>query len=262
MVRRLSGAASDLATATTARRPHLRSGDGIPRLPACRVRVESGPDVADHRLLPRLGPIRLRHRRGARQRRRQRAAAPVRSRIEPAVAAGFIVLAPQNPDTTNSPARVRLWLNEVLPRYGVDRDRLYLTGLSQGGFGVFDYLGAYGDTNEFAAMVPIAGGFNRAIRCSDWQHTPLWAFHGEADQSVNVSGSINTVGFVNANCRAERTAAPHHVSGRRPQCMGPDLQLVGDGARAHQRHPRRLRHRHLHLDARSRAQPDEVTSFT
>ncbi len=120
--------------------------------------------------------------------------------IEPAVAAGFIVLAPQNPDTTNSPARVRLWLNEVLPRYGVDRDRLYLTGLSQGGFGVFDYLGAYGDTNEFAAMVPIAGGFNRAIRCSDWQHTPLWAFHGEADQSVNVSGSINTVGFVNANC--------------------------------------------------------------
>jgi len=49
-------------------------------------------------------------------------------------------------------------------------------------------------------MVPIAGGFNRAIRCSDWQHTPLWAFHGEADPKVNVSGSINTVGFVNANC--------------------------------------------------------------
>jgi predicted peptidase len=120
--------------------------------------------------------------------------------IEPAVAAGFVVLVPQNPDTTNSPPRVRLWLDEVLPRYAVDRDRLYLTGLSQGGFGVFDYLGAYGDSNEFAAMVPIAGGFNRAIRCADWTHTPLWAFHGEADPRVNVSGSINTVGFVNANC--------------------------------------------------------------
>lgn len=120
--------------------------------------------------------------------------------IEPAVAAGFIVLVPQNPDTTNSPPRVRLWLDEVLPRYAVDRDRLYLTGLSQGGFGVFDYLGAFGDTNEFAAMVPIAGGFGRGIRCADWKHTPLWAFHGEADPKVNVSGSINTVGFVNANC--------------------------------------------------------------
>ncbi|MDQ1425101.1 MAG: hypothetical protein QOD72_2599 [Acidimicrobiaceae bacterium] len=120
--------------------------------------------------------------------------------IEPAVAAGFIVLAPQNPDTTNSPPRVRLWLDEVLPRYAVDRDRLYLTGLSQGGFGVFDYLGYYGDTNEFAAMVPIAGGFNQGIRCGNWRHTALWAFHGEADPKVNVSGSINTVGFVNANC--------------------------------------------------------------
>ena len=119
---------------------------------------------------------------------------------EPAVAAGFIVLVPQLPDTTNSPPRLRLWMDEVLPRYGVDRDRLYLTGLSQGGFGVFDYLEDFGDTNEFAAMVPIAGGFNRLIRCADWRHTPLWAFHGEADLSVNVMGSINTVQSVNANC--------------------------------------------------------------
>ena len=120
--------------------------------------------------------------------------------IEPAVAAGFIVLVPQNPDSTNSPSRVRLWLDQVLPSYAVDRDRLYLTGLSQGGFGLFGYLGTYGDTNEFAAMVPIAGGFGQVIRCADWKHTPLWAFHGEADPIVNVSGSINTVGFVNTNC--------------------------------------------------------------
>lgn len=122
------------------------------------------------------------------------------SGTEPAVAAGFIVLVPQLPDTTNSPPRLRLWMDEVLPRYGVDRDRLYLTGLSQGGFGVFDYLEDFGDTNEFAAMVPIAGGFNRLIRCADWRHTPLWAFHGEQDLSVDVMGSINTVQSVNANC--------------------------------------------------------------
>ena len=119
---------------------------------------------------------------------------------EPAVAAGFIVLVPQLPDNTNNPPRLRLWMDEVLPRYGVDRDRLYLTGLSQGGFGTFDYLEWFGNTNEFAAMVPIAGGFNRVIECSEWRNTPLWAFHGEQDLSVNVAGSIRTVQYVDANC--------------------------------------------------------------
>ena len=119
---------------------------------------------------------------------------------EPAVAAGFVVLVPQLPDSSNSPARLRLWLSEVLPRYAVDRDRLYLTGLSAGGFGAFDYLGAYGDANEFAAIVPIAGGYNPGIQCAKWQHTPLWAFHGEDAPNVTVSGSIHAVATVNANC--------------------------------------------------------------
>ncbi|MGZ4793089.1 MAG: carboxylesterase family protein, partial [Ilumatobacteraceae bacterium] len=122
------------------------------------------------------------------------------SRTEPAAAAGFIVLVPQLPDNTNNPPRLQLWMDEVLSRYGVDRDRLYLTGLSQGGFGTFDYLEYFGNTNEFAAMVPIAGGFNRVIECAEWRNTPLWAFHGEQDPNVNVAGSIRTVGFVDANC--------------------------------------------------------------
>ncbi|MGZ4738423.1 MAG: carboxylesterase family protein [Ilumatobacteraceae bacterium] len=122
------------------------------------------------------------------------------SRTEPAAAAGFIVLVPQLPDNTNNPPRLRLWMDEVLSRYGVDRDRLYLTGLSQGGFGTFDYLEYFGNTNEFAAMVPIAGGFNRVIECAEWRNTPLWAFHGEQDPNVNVAGSIRTVQYVDANC--------------------------------------------------------------
>jgi dienelactone hydrolase len=122
------------------------------------------------------------------------------SGTEPAVAAGFVVLVPQLPDSSNSPPRLRLWLSQVLPRYAVDRDRAYLTGLSAGGFGAFDYLGAYGDSNEFAAIVPIAGGYGRGFTCADWQHTPLWAFHGEDDPNVPVSGSISTVGYVNSHC--------------------------------------------------------------
>jgi predicted peptidase len=110
------------------------------------------------------------------------------------------VLAPQLPDSSGSPSRLRRWLAEVLPRYAVDRDRLYLTGLSAGGFGVFDYLGAIGDANEFAAMVPIAGGYTRGIICANWRRTPLWAFHGEVDPSVNPALAIDTVETVNGQC--------------------------------------------------------------
>lgn len=119
---------------------------------------------------------------------------------EPASAAGFVVFAPQFPDGSNSPVRLRQWLSQVLPRYAVDRDRVYLTGLSAGGYYSFDYVGAVGDSNEFAAIVPIAGGFPHPIVCDNWRHTPVWAFHGEADPTVNPLGSIQTVQAVNANC--------------------------------------------------------------
>ncbi len=119
---------------------------------------------------------------------------------EPDVASHFIVIAPQLPDSSYNPGRLHAWLAEVLPRYAVDRDRVYLTGLSAGGFGTFDYVGAYGDANEFAAVVPISGGFPHPIICSSWRRTPLWAFHGETDTTVKPAGSINTVTFINSAC--------------------------------------------------------------
>ncbi|MDQ1424328.1 MAG: hypothetical protein QOD72_1826 [Acidimicrobiaceae bacterium] len=120
--------------------------------------------------------------------------------IEPAVAAGFVVLVPQIPDKSHWPPRLHQWLGEVLARYAVDRDRIYLTGLSLGGYGVFDYIGAYGDSNEFAAMVAIAGDYTKPIQCANWRHTPLWVFHGEADPNVPIAGAIRTVSAVNAQC--------------------------------------------------------------
>ena len=122
------------------------------------------------------------------------------SGTEPPSAAGFVVFAPQFPDGSNSPFRLRQWLSQVLPRYAVDRDRVYLTGVSAGGYYAFDYVGEVGDSNEFAAVVPIAGGFPRPVVCENWRHTPVWAFHGEADMTVNPLGSIQTVQAVNANC--------------------------------------------------------------
>ena len=182
------------------------------------------------------------------------------SGTEPAVAAGFVVLVPQLPDSSNSPARLRLWLAEVLPRYAVDRDRLYLTGLSAGGFGAFDYLGDYGDANEFAAIVPIAGGYVRGFRCADWQNTPLWAFHGEADPNVPVSGSINTVGWVNTNCAPTEPLRITTYPGVGHDAWDPTYDLSGMAPGVTNPASRPVRRRHLHLDAQPRPKSDEVRS--
>lgn len=118
----------------------------------------------------------------------------------PGPATGFVVLIPQIPDDWHHPDRLRAWLAETLPRYGVDRDRLYLTGLSLGAYGAYDYLSTFGDGNEFAAMVPVAGEARGELDCAKWRRTPLWAFHGEADDVVDVEGSISAVLGANDAC--------------------------------------------------------------
>jgi dienelactone hydrolase len=125
----------------------------------------------------------------------------LRDKQAPSQATGFIVLVPQIPDSRHDPARLRTWLTQALSQFAVDRDRLYLTGLSLGGYGVFDYLGAYGDSNEFAAMAPIAGDLSSTVSCRAWEHTPLWAFHGELDQIVDPAGAIDTINTVNTRCK-------------------------------------------------------------
>jgi dienelactone hydrolase len=125
----------------------------------------------------------------------------LRDNEAPTQALGFIVLVPQIPDARHDPARLRSWLTQTLPQFAVDRDRVYLTGLSLGGIGVFAYLGAYGDKNEFAAMAPTAGDFSSTISCRAWEHTPLWAFHGELDHIVDAAGVIETINDVNIRCK-------------------------------------------------------------
>ena len=74
-------------------------------------------------------------------------------------------------------------LAEVEKEYKVDPKRVYLTGLSMGGFGTWSL--AIKDPNRWAAIVPICGGGNpdKAARIKD---LPCWCFHGEADTAVRV----------------------------------------------------------------------------
>ena len=81
-------------------------------------------------------------------------------------------------------------LQQVMSEYPVDKNRVYATGLSQGGYGTWNLNLAYPDV--FAAMVPICGGGDPALAASLIQK-PIWAFHAEADPIIPVSYSRNIV---------------------------------------------------------------------
>jgi predicted peptidase len=74
-------------------------------------------------------------------------------------------------------------LCEELP---IDKNRIYVTGLSMGGYGAWDLLVRY--PNKFAAAVPICGGGDEMM-ASRIKHIPIWAFHGAKDEVVSPRNS-------------------------------------------------------------------------
>lgn len=87
-------------------------------------------------------------------------------------------------------------LDEVLADYSIDLDRLYLTGLSMGGFGTMNYLQVLNGINpeilQFAAAAPTAGAFIDDSLAPALRDVPIWLAHGDSDSVVNVSTSRET----------------------------------------------------------------------
>jgi predicted alpha-1,2-mannosidase len=63
----------------------------------------------------------------------------------------------------------------------VDKNRIYITGLSMGGFATWELIQRF--PFKFAAAVPVCGGGDPSF-ASKLVHLPLWAFHGDADNTV------------------------------------------------------------------------------
>lgn len=72
-------------------------------------------------------------------------------------------------------------LDHALATYPADPDRVYLTGLSMGGYGAWHLASA--QPERFAAVAPICGGGDAETVCR-MKHVPVWAFHGEKDNVV------------------------------------------------------------------------------
>jgi hypothetical protein len=112
----------------------------------------------------------------------------------------FILVSPQLKTTMGrwTGDYVMKVVNYVKSYLRIDSERIYLTGLSLGGGGVWSVATAYPKT--FAAILPICSGYNilsgaSAIASND---LPTWGFHGDADAVVSESKTILMINAINA----------------------------------------------------------------
>jgi predicted peptidase len=93
-----------------------------------------------------------------------------------------IVVSPQCPkDRSWETFELSALLDEIVEKYKVDQDRIYVTGLSMGGFGTWALAAT--SPNRFAAIVPICGGGDPQS-AKRIVHIPTWVFHGAKDRVV------------------------------------------------------------------------------
>ena len=106
--------------------------------------------------------------------------------IEQKKEAAFIMVTPQAAGRGWDVPSLNALLDEMVTKYQVDKDRIYVTGLSMGGFGTWSLAAAYPE--RFAAIAPICGGGNPAD-ARKLKDLPIWVFHGAKDQTVPASRS-------------------------------------------------------------------------
>ncbi len=112
------------------------------------------------------------------------------------------VVAPQNPGGAWNPEKVMKVVDWVRNNKNVDNSRIYVLGMSLGGYGAIDVAAAYPDQIA-AAMSFCGGGTHKNIPALN--NVPLWIVHGTADRSVSISESDKVVSKMKAaNQKAPR----------------------------------------------------------
>ena len=111
-----------------------------------------------------------------------------------------IVVAPQLAKGSWNPDNVLEVLEYVKKNYNVDESRIYVCGMSLGGYGTLHFAGKYAD--KITAAVAICGGGNVSDGCK-LGTIPLWIQHGDKDYIVPVSESQKVVNAIR-KCNEKR----------------------------------------------------------
>lgn len=110
----------------------------------------------------------------------------------------FILVSPQCKSGSHWAFKIedlQAMFEHLMSTYRIDPKRIYLTGLSMGGFGTWAW--ACGQPNQFAAIAPVCGG-GYPYYATELKNTPVWAFHGDSDEVVPVKNTIEMVEAVNS----------------------------------------------------------------
>ncbi len=123
----------------------------------------------------------------------------------------MIVASPQLPSGNWNAEDIHNFITYLIANYNINTKRIYLTGLSLGAFGSFNYISNYGADAYAAAIIPIAGGGNKNSG-DKFITIPVWAFHGDNDNVVSHNNSINMIDAINEekpNTPAKLTIYPN-----------------------------------------------------
>jgi predicted peptidase len=91
---------------------------------------------------------------------------------------------------SNELQAVHQLIQNLVAKYPIDTNRLYITGLSMGAQGAWDYITRYPDLFAAAIIMSAGGDPNKMDKI---KHMPLWTFHGDMDKAVSVNGMRATV---------------------------------------------------------------------
>ncbi len=86
-------------------------------------------------------------------------------------------------------------IDALSKEFSIDSDRLYITGLSMGGYGTWDAISRW--PTKWAAAVPICGGGD-VTKAARAVNVPVWAFHGDADNVVKVERTRTLIAAMRA----------------------------------------------------------------
>lgn len=100
------------------------------------------------------------------------------------------VVAPQNPGGAWNPRKLNDLLEWMEKNYPVDTSRIFVLGMSLGGYGTLDFVGTYPE--KVAAAMALCGG-TTLHDVQGMGRVPLWIMHGTADRAVNVRESKKVV---------------------------------------------------------------------
>lgn len=112
-----------------------------------------------------------------------------------------VCVAPQNPGGPWTPSKILDVLEYVEKHYHIESSRIYVIGMSLGGYGTLDFVNAY--PNKIAAAMAMGGG-STAKSYEGLSKVPLCIVHGTADQLVPVNESRKVVNGIRNNFDSSR----------------------------------------------------------